>query len=86
MLAYDVQANNKTPQPRAFYALYIRPNDEGTSYLVFKLSTKQTIITSDVVINVVSKMWKEEGMPNGIHFCILHKESILGDLYGDIDS
>ena len=30
VLAYDIQSNNKTSKPRAFYALYIRPNDGGT--------------------------------------------------------
>ena len=44
VLVYDVQANNKTSQPRAFYALYIGPNNEGTSHSVFKLLTKKTII------------------------------------------
>ena len=30
VLAYDVKSNKKTSKPRAFYALYIGPNDEGT--------------------------------------------------------
>ena len=69
VLAYDMQANNKTSQPRAFCALYIGPNDGGTGHSVFKLSTKQMIITPrckpvlmpDNMIEVVNKMGKDEG-------------------------
>ena len=94
MLAYDVQANNKISPPRAFYTLYIVPNDGGTGHSVFKLSTKQMIITPickpvpmhDNVIEVVSKMGKEEGMPGGILFSNIHKESTFDDLYGDVES
>ena len=45
VLAYDVLSNNKTSKPRAFYALYIGLNNGGTGHSVFKLSTKQMIIT-----------------------------------------
>ena len=70
------------------------PNDGGTGHSVFKLSTKQVIITPrckpvpmpDNVINVVNKMGEEEGMPNGIHFRNIHKESTLDDLYRDVES
>mmetsp|Transcript_32525 Transcript_32525/g.36386 ORF Transcript_32525/g.36386 Transcript_32525/m.36386 type:complete len:130 (+) Transcript_32525:5444-5833(+) len=41
MIACNVKANNKTSRPRAFYALYIGPNDGGTGHSVFKLSTKR---------------------------------------------
>ena len=62
VLAYDVLSNNKMSKPRAFYAMYIGPNDEGTGHSVFKLSTKKMIITSrckpipmpDDVIEVVN--------------------------------
>ena len=37
VLAYDVKSDNKTSKPRAFYALYIGPNDRGISHSVFKL-------------------------------------------------
>ena len=45
VLAYDVKSNSKTLKPRALYALYIGPNDEGTGQSVFKLSTKTMLIT-----------------------------------------
>ena len=32
VLAYNVTSNNKTSKPRAFYALYIGPNDAGTGH------------------------------------------------------
>ena len=45
VLTYDVQSNNKASKPRAFYALYIGPNDGGTGHSVFKLSMKSMIVT-----------------------------------------
>ena len=76
VLAYEVQANNKTSKPRAFFPLYIEPNDGGTSHSVFKTSTKMVIITSryktvsmpNNVIKVVNQMKKDEGMPDRIVF------------------
>ena len=32
VLAYDVKSDNKILKPRAFYALYIGPNDGGTGH------------------------------------------------------
>ena len=94
VLTYDVQANNRTSQPTAFYALYIEPNDGGTGHSVFKLSTKQIIITlrckpvpmPDNVIEVMNKMGIDEEMPDRIHFSSIHKELTLDDLYGDVES
>ena len=45
VLAYDVKSNNKTSKPRAFYALYIGPNNAGTGHSVFKLAKKNMIVT-----------------------------------------
>ena len=45
VLAYDVKSNNKISKPRAFYVLYIGPNDGGTGHSVFKSSTKTMIVT-----------------------------------------
>ena len=44
-MAYDVTSSNKTIDPRAFFGLYIRPNDSGTCHTVFKLRTKQLVTT-----------------------------------------
>ena len=78
VLAYDVKSNNKTSKPRAFYALYIGPNDGGTGDSVFKLSTKTMIMTPrckpipipDDVISVVNQMGVDDGSPKGIVFVI----------------
>ena len=43
VMAYDVKASNKTLHPRAFYTLYIGPNDSGTGHSVFKLSIKHLL-------------------------------------------
>ena len=64
VLAYDVKSDNKTSKPRAFNALYIRPNDAGTGHSVFKLSTKKMIVPPrcksvpmpDDVIEVINRM------------------------------
>ena len=42
VMAYDVTADNKTTTPRAFYALYIGPNDGGTGHHVFYRARQQT--------------------------------------------
>ena len=64
VMAYNVKSTNKTLEPRAFYALYIGPNDSGTDHQVFKLSTKKVLTTpkckpvpmSDDVVKVVNNM------------------------------
>ena len=45
LLAYDVKSNNRTSKPRAFHVLCIGPNDAGTGHSVFKLATKNMIVT-----------------------------------------
>ena len=94
VLAYDVQSNNKTSKPRAFYVLYIGPNDGGKGHLVFKLSTKSMIVTPrckpvpmpDDVIEVVKQMGEDNGSPDGIVFRNIRKESTMENIYGDVDS
>ena len=94
VLAYDIKLNNKTSKPRAFYALYIGPNDEGTGHSVFKLSTKAMIVTPrckpipmpDDVIAVVNQMEVDDGPPEVIVFCNIHKELSVEDMYSDVDS
>ena len=94
VLEYDVQSNNKTSKPRALYALYVRPNDGGTSHSVFKLSTKSMIATprcnpvpmSDDVIKVVNQIGEDDRSPDGIVFCNIHKELTVDNMYGDVDS
>ena len=39
VMVYDVTSSNKITDPRAFFALYIGPNDSGTGHIVFKLGT-----------------------------------------------
>ena len=94
VLVYDVLSSNKTSKPRTFYTLYMGPNDGGTGYSVFKLSTKNMIITPrckpipmpDNVIEEVNLMGEDDGSPNEIFFCDIHKESNVEDMYGDVDS
>ena len=68
-MVYDVATNNMTAHPRAFFALYIGPNNSGTSHTVFKLSTKRLVTTpklkpkpmaEDIIIivnNIGIKAW-----------------------------
>ena len=87
VMAYDVTANNKTTIPRAFYALYIRPNNNSTGHQVFKLLSKRLVTTPkckpvpmpDNVIQVVNDMREQDGMPSGIEFRNIHHESTLAD-------
>ena len=94
VLAYDVKSNNKTSKLRAFHALYIGPNDEGTGHSVFQLSTKAMIVTPrckpipmpDDLISIVNQMGADDGSPEGIVFRNILKELIVEDLYRDVDS
>ena len=47
VIAYDSKVVNKTLRPRIFYALYIRPNDDGSGHLIYRLSTDQILVTKD---------------------------------------
>ena len=94
VLASDVLANNKISQPRAFYVLYIEPNDRETGHLVIKLSTKKLIVTPrckpifipDNVIKVVNQMGEDDESPDGTVFRNILKESTIDDMFGDADS
>ena len=94
VLAYDVKSNNQKSKPRAFYALYTGPNDRGTGHSVSKLSTKAMILTPrckpipmpDDVISIVNQMGVDDGPPEGIVFCNIHKELSVEDLYRNVDS
>ena len=93
VMAYDTASDNKTTTPRAFYALYIGPNDGGTGHRVYKLSNKEVITTPKCkpvptpgdVIEAVNEIGRLEGMPNGIEFLNIHKKSTLSDLFADED-
>ena len=37
VMAYNVTSSNKSTDPRAFFALYIGPNDSGTGHTVLSL-------------------------------------------------
>ena len=39
IITYKTKAGNNTLQQRVFDALYIKPNDDGGSHLIYKLST-----------------------------------------------
>ena len=92
-MAYDTTSDNKTTTPRAFYALYIGPNDGGTGHQVFKLSNKRMITTPkcrpvpipDDVIEIVNNLGEQDDMPTGIKFRNIHHESTLADLFADED-
>ena len=74
VMAYNVTADNKTTTPRAFYTLYIGPNDDGTGHQVFKMSTRRMVTTPkckpismpDDVIQVVNNLGEQDDMPTGI--------------------
>ena len=51
VIVYDNKVGDKTLRPRTFYVLYIVPNDNGNGLLIFKLSTKQILITIKIPTN-----------------------------------
>ena len=89
VLAYDTQGSNNTGQERAFYGLYIGPNDNGTGHKVIKLLTKRVVSTPRCkpipipqdVIDLVNEMGEQEGIPDGIQFLNVHGKATLMDLY-----
>lgn len=93
VMAYNVTADNKTKIPRAFYALYIGPNDSGTGHKVFKLMTRRMVTTPKCKpipmpgdeIKGVNDLGEQEDMPTGIEFRNIHQESTLTDLFADKD-
>ena len=92
-MAYDVTANKKTTIQRAFYALYIGPNDSDTCCQVFKLSSKRLVTfpkckpvpMPDKAIKLVNDMGIQDGRPSRIEICNIHHESTLADLFADND-
>ena len=84
-------SSNKTTDPRAFFALYIGPNDSGTGHQIFKLATKQLVTTPkckpkpmpEDAVEVVNNIGKQEGILDGIQFHNIYHESTLSDLYAD---
>ena len=47
VIVYDNKVGNKTLRPREFYALSVRPNENGNGHLIYRLSTNQIVITKD---------------------------------------
>ena len=47
VVAYDNKVENRTLQPRVFYALYVRPNDDGNGHLIYRLSMNQILVTKE---------------------------------------
>ena len=44
VIAYNNKVGNKTLRPRVFYALYIRPSNNGSRHLIYRLSTDQILV------------------------------------------
>lgn len=91
VLAYDTLVSNDTGQPRAFFALYIEPNDNGTRHSVIKLQAKRLVTTpkcipkpmTQDVVDIVNQLGEQEGSPNGIQFMNVDGRATLEDLYPD---
>ena len=91
VIAYDTLVSNDTGQPRAFFALYIEPNENGTGHRVIKLQIKRLVATpkciptpmTQNIIYVVNKMVRQEGAPDGIQFMNVDRKATLEDLYPD---
>ena len=47
IIAYDNKFRCKTLHLRAFYTLYVRPNEESNWHLIYSLSTDQIVITKE---------------------------------------
>ena len=47
IIAYDNKVGNKTLCPRTFYALYVKPNQEGNGHLIYRLDKDQIVVTKN---------------------------------------
>ena len=47
VIAYDNKVGNRTLCQRVFYALYLRPNDDGNGHLIYRLSTDHILVTKE---------------------------------------
>ena len=46
-IAYDNKVGNNALRQRVFYALYIRPSDNGNGHLIYRLSTDQILVMKE---------------------------------------
>ena len=65
VIAYDNKVGNNTLHPRSFYALYVKPNENGTKHLIYRPSTNQMVFTKDywtvpVPKDLVDTIWKTD--------------------------
>ena len=54
VMAYNTQASNDTEVERAFYALYIKPNEGGTAHYVYNMKTKQIVSSPKVIVKTMT--------------------------------
>ena len=47
IITYDNKVRYKTLHPISFYTLYIKPNEGGSGYLIYRLSTDQIVVTKE---------------------------------------
>ena len=89
VMAYEPKSSNETSVPRAFYALYLYPNENGSGHVVFSLklktrrSTQKCVLqpmTQDI-IDLVNNMGTEEKVKDGIQFSNVDGGATLADLY-----
>ena len=74
VMAYEPKSSNDTGMPRAFYALYLYPNENGSGHVVFSLKLKTRRSTQKCIpqpmaqdiIDIVNEMGKEEKVRNRI--------------------
>ena len=89
VLAYDTASINYTSIPRAFCALYLSSNDNGTGHWVFRIGTKNAKSTPKCVVKPmtqdivddVNTLGIEEGVQDGIHFIDIDGKATVSDLY-----
>ena len=47
IIAYDNNNRNNTLHPKVFYALYIEPNGDNSSHLIYDLSKDKIVVTTN---------------------------------------
>ena len=76
VITYNNKVGNRKPRPRVFYALYIKPNDNGNGHLIYTLSTDQILVTKEYqcvhvpedLVEAISETNSSDNKIQAIHF------------------
>ena len=86
IITYNNKVRYKTLRPRAFYALYVKPNEKGNGYVIYRLSTNQIVVTKDcqtvpVPVDIGNTVCKSDPYENKSQ--VKDVDTIISIIYND---